>query len=90
MFVSGSSDQKILLFDIKSEKPVSEPGKDMTGNNDTLGVECVKYSRHDVNKIATSRKNGLVQIWDVRNDKKPETSFYADSKSVMTLDWHHI
>ncbi|KAF0682369.1 Aste57867_25507 [Aphanomyces stellatus] len=51
-------------------------------------VRDVKFSLFDDTKFAAAFENGTVEIWDLRNNKQPETKFTAHQGHILSLDWH--
>lgn len=90
-FVSGSTDCRILIFDIDLPDHILELTKSNIGMNfdSTLGVECVKYNPHNVNQVASCQRNGTVSLWDIRYPK-PMINFQAHIGNTLCLDWHPV
>jgi periodic tryptophan protein 1 len=38
--------------------------------------------------FAAGKKNGTIDIWDLRKDDRPIINFFAHEKSLNCLDWH--
>ncbi|ETV81620.1 hypothetical protein, variant 2 [Aphanomyces astaci] len=51
-------------------------------------VRDVKFNLFEDTRFAAAFENGSVEIWDVRNNKQPETKFTAHQGHILSIDWH--
>ena len=91
LLLSGSQDATIRLWDVRQlagERNVMtcRSVNQYHGNNES--VRDLKWSPVDAVEFAAGTDNGVVQRWDIRNDKAPLVKINAHDKTCHTVDWH--
>lgn len=80
LFISGSLDKNIFLWDIREKQPVVTFDR-------RNPVRHVQFSPHDESLFAAGYNDGAVRVWDIRKKSiLHENSLHVQPS--MSLDWH--
>jgi ribosome biogenesis protein YTM1 len=84
LIVTGSTDNKIRLWDLTSQEGAMV--KDVFHGHNGW-VTDVHWSPENVNQFVSSSFDNTVRMWDVRSPKAPLYDIIAHDDRVLTVDW---
>ncbi|VDM31435.1 unnamed protein product [Hydatigera taeniaeformis] len=83
--ISASHDGTVKLFDVRDQSCRQIFHVRTTAPSP---VRDVVYCPHEGHTLAAAFENGLVCIWDTRNDSRPARCFQAHNAVTASIDWH--
>ena len=81
LIASGSKDKSIKLFDCRTNKKIS------LDNNFHYGEICGLNWNLNGFQLASGGNDNLINIWDIRNSRKPQSIIQEHKAAVRALKW---
>lgn len=82
--LSGSQDGTMKLFDLRRKEASSE----FISNSESVRDVQFAPGTFSYFNFAAVQENGAVEIWDIRRNDRPDSTFIAHSGPVFACDWH--